>query len=286
MTTTQDLAVTVCVASFNTRSCTELCVRSIHDRAGYPLTLRVGDSGSTDGSVELLEAMQARRLLTLEPSGSARLHAEWLDYWRSHVDADLLVFVDSDVEFRRRDWLVKIVAEVQRSGCTIIYAEWLPGGPTCLDNRSARLAGRPAPWLLGLVPGELTAVEASFAEVWTETSDVPEGLLVEDVGAAFSAESSRGGAHRTKLPKSFGRHYHHYGGLSWIPSGGWRGRKKDRDESVVSRRLRLLRIAQESKVRTRRRLARVLLSPSVEDVREFAFRASAKIARTRGTYDD
>jgi hypothetical protein len=224
--------------------------------------------------------MESRGLLSIDRPSSARLHAEWLDYWRKQIDTDLLVFVDSDIEFRRGDWLLRLVAEVERTHCAMIYAEWLPGVDTQVDGRSARLAGRPAPWVLGVAPRKLTSVDVSFAELWSEPAGVSKGILVEDVGAAFHAEAVRRGANTVALPRRFRRLYHHYGGLSWIPSGGARGRKKARDDRVVARRLRLLRVAQDSPLSARRVLARTLLSPDVEDVRDGAFRVRAKLSRT------
>jgi len=274
------LQVTVCVASLNTNSCTELCVRSLSERAGYPHTLRIGDSGSTDGSIEMLESMQSRGMLILEVSPSPRRHAAWLDHWRAQVDTDVLLFVDSDIEFRRSGWLAAVVGELRRSGCGIVYAEALAESEIQVEGRKAHLAPRPAPWLLAVVRDSVESVEASFEEVRTETTSAPSGLLVEDVGAAFYAEALRRQTAVSCLPRAFRRTYHHYGGLSWIPSGGSRGRKKDRDERVVARRLRLLRVAQESPSGPRRIAARIRLAPSIESAREFAFRVIGRVGRT------
>jgi hypothetical protein len=276
------LNVTVCVASHNTRASVELCVRSLRETATYPMTLRVGDAGSSDGSLTLLEDMQSRGLLTLDRSSTPRLHAEWLDHWFKHVDADLLVFVDSDIEFRRSDWLLLLVDEAKKSGAALIYSEWSPRRRGHAGDRPARLAERPAPWLLGVSPRKLNGIRASFAEVWTETASVPEGILVHDVAAAFYGSVVARGAKCAALPRSFRRRYHHYGGLSWIPAEGPRGRKKRRDERVTARRLRLLRVAQESDAPFHRLVARARLTPAIEEVREYGFRASSKLASFGG----
>ena len=55
--------VRVHVASANTRSLTELCIRSMERFAGYPFELYVGDVGSHDGSIEMLATSIAGRTL-------------------------------------------------------------------------------------------------------------------------------------------------------------------------------------------------------------------------------
>lgn len=250
--------VGVHVASANTAPATELCIRSLRALAGYPHSLRVGDCGSTDGSLEMLRGLEARGWLTLEVAQAGRHHAEWLDHWLRDSSADLLVFVDSDVEFRQAGWLRELVCAAMQLGAALVAAEMLPEfrefavpvAPSPEDQelfaewfkgrRTVRLAPRPAPWLFLVDPGQVAPIGIGFG-FHSELAAIPEGVLAFDVGGALHRALERQGLLVAAMPPSYSRAYHHYGGLSWVPLRGWRGLKKRRDLVVVRRRLRRLR---------------------------------------------
>jgi glycosyltransferase involved in cell wall biosynthesis len=241
--------VTIYVASCQTRTATELCVRSVHEYAGYALSLVVGDSGSTDGSVEMLEALGSRGWLELDVEPGGRRHAAWLDHWLASSDADYAVFVDSDVEFRRHGWLAQIVATAVARRAGLVWAEFLDERAQFVEPVSStvvRLAARPAPWLLLVDVARAAALGSSFAFHSDETDAVPEGIVAYDVGARFFRDAERAGLTCVGMPPSFGRAFRHYGGLSWMPDGGRWGRRKRRDLRTVERRLRRLRRRQEN----------------------------------------
>ena len=79
--------VRVYVATINTRAVTELCIRTMRRRAGYPFELVVGDGGSTDGSLEMLRDFEARDWLMLEIAPGGRSHTDWLDKWLAECPA-------------------------------------------------------------------------------------------------------------------------------------------------------------------------------------------------------
>lgn len=271
-------SVTICIASFNTCSATQLCIRSARQFAGYPCTMRVGDGGSTDGSLGALVELEHRGWLHLERAPNGRLHAEWLDHWRRKCETDLIVFVDSDVEFRRPGWLQRLVAMAMRDRSAIAYAEWLDEHLYTIHSRPARVVGRPAPWLLMIAPTQLTAVRTGFAEIHMEDSE--SGLVVaHDVGAVLHSEAVERGLQVSAMPRGYRRLYHHYGGLSWLPTTGGRGNKKLRDQRVVQRRLRLLTRAQESPNRLGRHVATVRLAPWSQQARDLMFRIIARLSR-------
>jgi len=75
-TQVQTASVSVCIASLNTAQATELCVRSARRLAGYPLTIQVGDCGSSDGSLDMLRNFGAMECLSLEVAPSGRYRTE------------------------------------------------------------------------------------------------------------------------------------------------------------------------------------------------------------------
>src|SRR3954466_15272643 len=142
--------VTVAIASVNTRRFTELAIRSAVARAGCDVKVVVGDCGSSDGTLAMLDRLGSRFVREVETAPSGRYHGQWLDHWVTTLDDDLVVFVDSDVEFRRDGWLVRLLQQRELENAAIIGGEWvqespfyrLPGEATVV-----RLAGRPAPWV-------------------------------------------------------------------------------------------------------------------------------------------
>jgi glycosyltransferase involved in cell wall biosynthesis len=232
--------VSVFVASINTASSTELCIRSMRRLAGYPFELTVGDCGSTDGSLELLRDLESQGWLRLEVAPGGRAHAEWIDRWRRHCDADLAVFVDSDIEFRAQGWLRDMIAAATLRHAAVVCTEMLPETANFKEpvaGRIVRGASMPAPWLLMIDIRKTVSIPVSFAFHKQETP-LPEGLIVWDVGGWFFEQVKAASLNWVVMPDSFRRKFHHYGGLSWIPIAGRRGHKKLRDLQTVERRLR------------------------------------------------
>jgi glycosyltransferase involved in cell wall biosynthesis len=240
------VSVQVCVASLNTSAATELCIRSMREFADHPFALVVGDSGSTDGSLEMLRLFEARGWLSLEVAPEGRGHGEWLDLWHASCTSRLAVFVDSDVEFRRAGWLSRLVAAWSGSGAALVCSEFLAGLTRFVEpvgSETVRAAPRPAPWLLMVDVEQTRSIGASFTfdKEWAQT--FPE-RLVYDVGARVYQAVRANGFETVEMPRSYGRLYHHYGGLSWIPTRGRRGEKKTADLAAISARLKRLRASQ------------------------------------------
>lgn len=236
--------VRVCVASYNTRSATELCIRSMRQFAGHPFELTVGDSGSSDGSLEMLRAFEARGWLRLELAPEGRHHGDWLTEWHRRAEGEYLVFVDSDVEFRRPSWLGDLVDRAVADEAALVGGEMLPERAFEVEPvglKTVRIARRLAPWLL-LVDTELTAgLSETLCFHGEETDAVPEGRISYDVGALFFHRAVERGCRWVEMPAEFQAAYHHFGGLSWIEMKGRRGFKMRRDLWKVSRQLRRLR---------------------------------------------
>jgi hypothetical protein len=219
----------------------------MREYAGMPFRLTVGDSGSADGSQEMLAAMASRGWLDLEIR-EGRKHADWLDDWIRRDDEFYTIISDSDVQYRRPGWLRSLVAGAELNSAAVVYTEHLPqvarfGHPSTLEV--VRLADRPAPWLFLARPGELTEIDVTFAEHAESRTDLPEGKLVYDVGGRFFRAVEEAGLTLVQMPKAFRRTYRHYGGLSWVHDVGEYGRQKLRDRELVAQRLRYLRLHQQ-----------------------------------------
>ena len=274
--------VTICVASFNTSAATELCVRSIMRLADQSYSLRIGDSGSTDGSLAMLEGFQKRGLLTLERSVEPRTHADWLDHWRRTCSSEFILFVDSDVEFRRAGWLSRLMAIASSQHPAIAYAEWLPAGLFTLDGRQSPVVARPAPWLL-LMDSEQTAeLRSSFAVSYVPATPDSSPPIIYDVGASLFYEAVGCGLRTVALPRSYKRHFHHYGGLSWLPLSGPRGEKKARDQRTVKRRLRHLQRLQRHTSMTSHVIATAQLAALPQEVLDTLARIRRGLLRCCG----
>ncbi|HZJ26316.1 MAG TPA: glycosyltransferase [Acidimicrobiia bacterium] len=218
--------VVVHVASYNTAAATELCVRSMHHYAEAPFRLRVGDAGSTDGSVERLAGFAARGWLELEEAPGGRKHAEWIDGWLKHCEARYAVFCDSDVEFRRPGWLADLVTTATTGEHALVCArmQWPPATfvhPT--TGAARRLAPRPTPWMLLVDVNQVRGrVEESFGYRDVADPDAFGGKVAYDVGAAYFAALERVGLSWAEMGPEFQKKFRHFGGLTWLRAGASR----------------------------------------------------------------
>jgi glycosyltransferase involved in cell wall biosynthesis len=216
--------VTVHVASLDTREVTELCIRSLREHAGMALDLVVGDCGSTDGSLEMLERMRDGGWLRLEVAPEGRRHPEWLDRWLAACSTRFLVFSDSDVEYREPGWLLDMVTTARTTGAALVCGRMQHPPATFVHPRTGaarRLAPRPTPWLLLLDLEQVRGrVDASFAYEDVPDPDAFGGKVAYDVGAAYFRELERAGLTWAEMPEAWQTHYRHYGGLTWLGARG------------------------------------------------------------------
>ncbi len=273
--------MTVHVASLNTRAATELCIRTMRQQAEHDFELVVGDSGSSDGSVEMLEELSRRGWLTLQRAGG-RGHADWLDAWRAQAPSRYLVFVDSDVDFRRRGWLRELIeaAAAERAALVAVALNSLAENVRePVSGRLVRLMPAPATWLFLIDAPALADLDETFTFRSRDTDSVPEGCVVYDTGAALLERMREQGHSALAMGPQYQRLVKHYGSLTWMPLAGEGGRRKRRNLAVIERRLRAVRALDEPGRPLRHALARLALSPSLEDARELAARLRWRAAR-------
>jgi glycosyl transferase family 2 len=240
--------VRVHVAGRDRVAATELCIRSLREYAGRPFTLTVGDGGSTDGSIEMLQAMEDRGWLELEVDSSGPWHAQWLDRWLGRCDADFAVFADNDVEFLGEGWLRDLVNTAVLTGAALVYGEMCPDLPQYVehhnDGRVVRMVARPAPWLMLVHVPQVARLGLTFAYHEEKAADRP---LVCDIGATFYRGLQARGLRCVEMPAAFRAKYRHYGAMSWPlmarrlsvdpgPLAGW-----ERKTELIERRLELAR---------------------------------------------
>jgi glycosyltransferase involved in cell wall biosynthesis len=261
-----DDTVAVHVASLNTCPATELCIRTMVRHAAYPLDLIVGDSGSTDGSIEMLEDFARRGLLTLERHAN-RTHADWLDAWRSQARSRYLVFADSDMDFRRTGWLRDLVAQARTTDAALVALDLNPVSTNTrepVSGRLVRMMPAPTTWLFMIDAAQLSGVDESFAFRAIDTDTVPEGCVVYDTGAALLECIRASGLRAVAMNAGYRAGVKHYGSLSWMPLEGPMGRRKRRNLAVINRRLHAVRTLERPGHASRRAVARFMLDPHLE----------------------
>jgi glycosyltransferase involved in cell wall biosynthesis len=223
-------SVTIFVASINTASATELCVRSINrntKREAY--TLCVGDCGSTDNSLPRIMALVHEHLIDdvmLAPHG--RSHGAWLDLWTNTCTTRYAVMVDSDVEILKPNWLDVLLKTADDSEAAIVCAEILEEVPHYVDYTGVarRLARRPSAWMM-LVDVAKCRDRASWQFAMDIDPNIPEQQWALDTGAQLMRELNLAGETVVAAPTAIQRTFRHYGGLSWVKimrSRGWRPR--------------------------------------------------------------
>jgi hypothetical protein len=241
---TQDIDVTAYIANLNTARVTELCIRSMRHLAGMPFQLVVGDCGSTDGSLPMLERFQQRGWLELQVAPRGRGHADWLAGWMRSCTTRYALFSDSDVEFRGTAWLRDMVATAQERGAALVCGR-MQHGSECyvhpVTKAERRLAPRPTAWLLMIDREQVEGlVEPDFEYHEVEDFRAFGGKVAYDTAAWYFKRLCDAGLTWAEMPASWQGKYHHFGGLTWLGprrSGpAWRIRARQAAKLVIVER--------------------------------------------------
>ncbi len=222
--------VTIFIASINTASVTELCIRSINRytrKESYSLC--VGDCGSTDGSLPRLMKLLREGLIddvALAPRG--RFHGEWLDEWTKTCRTRFAVVVDSDVEILQPGWLESLVKTARETGAAIVCSEMIEEIPHYVDHTGVarRLARRPSVWMILLDVAKCRG-RSSWLFSMEDDPTIPEKQWGLDIGAQLMRDLHAAGEQVVVAPPGFQKLFRHYGGLSWIKTvriKGWKYR--------------------------------------------------------------
>jgi len=238
---TDGRSVTAFIANLNTARVTELCIRSMRRFAGTDFHLVVGDCGSTDGSIAMLERFQRRGWLELNVAPNGRSHAEWLDRWLRECPTRYALFSDSDVEFSGEGWLADMVAVAQREGAALVCGRMQHGAETFVHpvtRAERRIAPRPTAWLQLIDTWQVHGrVSANFEYVEVEDFDAFGGKIAYDTGAWYFKELREAGLTWAEMPAEWQHKYHHFGGLTWLgptrSGAAWRIRARQAAKLVL-----------------------------------------------------
>jgi hypothetical protein len=205
-------AVWLAIASAGTSSATELTIRTAVRHAGVPVDVVVGDCGSRDGSIRMLERLQRGGLVQRLEQVEGRAHSAWLDHWVATCPAERLAVADSDVEFLRPGWLREMLDEMDRTGAALVTCEYVPESIYVHPNSFvAPTSERPAMHVMVLDVPRVRALGRSFAYELVER----DGTWVHnDTGAAVGQALGHGSGW-VAMPTEFLSAYVHAGGLSW-----------------------------------------------------------------------
>lgn len=208
----------MCIASYNTRNATEVAIRRVLAQRDVTVQVHVGDSGSTDGSLVMLQRFADRGLIDLQIAPQGRSHGEWLDDWTARLGTPFTAFVDSDLFLLRRRTLRHLLDAIVDNDAILATCHRvgeIPDYVSDVNGDRARVATRVAPWLLAFRTRELRRLGASWQYRWEARPDLPERAMSWDVGADVDAALTAAGRPAHVMPDSFDREWIHVGGLSW-----------------------------------------------------------------------
>ncbi len=212
--------MTAYVANLNTAHATELCIRSMREYAGMDFDLVVGDCGSSDGSLAMLDRLSHKGWLKLQVAPRGRGHADWLADWVTSCPTRYALFSDSDVEFRGDDWLRDMVDAAQSSGAAVVCGR-LQRGSECyvhpVTGAERRLAPRPTAWLFMIDTEQVAGrVEPDFTYREVEDFNAFGSKVAYDTGAWYFKRLSDAGLTWVEMPAAWQSKYRHFGGLTWL----------------------------------------------------------------------
>lgn len=229
---------TICIATINTATVTELCLRSIdvHD-SGHPYQVVVGDCGSTDGTLLMLSRFRSRGVIAkIEEAPDGRRHEDWLDHWVATATTPYLVFLDSDIEIRRDGWLAELHkaradTDAALAGADLIAPFTLPDDPSI--TRAQRLAAH----CLLVDVNKIRTLGRKFG-------DPPGQRRVYDVGAWIFDGLPDAGYTYAVMPRGWeGDAIRHWYAMSYSKASADLRRHWLKTIAVVSVRLTLYRLA-------------------------------------------
>ena len=217
--------MTIHIASINTKAATELAIRSALRLSGAKVAVKVGDCGSADGSIEMLQKFARLDMLTLEVAPHGRSHAAWLDHWLDTCETPWAAFLDSDVQLCKQGWLSTLLAFAKATGAPVVGGERTlddPEGWTA-EGESRYLVGCDvAPWIMLCNVSALRALGVGFAPVHVEHESGRTRFY--DVASRQQEAFKDISRPAQVLPEGFGATYRHFRGLSWRRDPGVKGR--------------------------------------------------------------
>lgn len=123
-----DPLVTVIIPTFNNRFLIELCLRSMRCCTGSPFRVIVKDNGSTDGTVEYVQASGLVDLV-LKSTRNDFDNVEYRAYdevIRNFVQTSFFLVCHSDIVFLQPDWIEEILSNASADDTNIMGGRVFP----------------------------------------------------------------------------------------------------------------------------------------------------------------
>lgn len=196
-------SLSVLVPVYNERATIEeLLRRVLAVDAGVPITVYVGDDGSSDGTRDILARMTDPRLrIILMPENVGR--GGVLKHLWTLADGDILVHQDADLEYDPQDY-VPLIAPLLSERADVVYGSRFKGSIEGMRwlNRMGNLTMSAASRLLyGVAVSDLMTGYKMYR------TSLIRGLHIRangfDFEAEFTARLAQRGARFTEVPVSF-----------------------------------------------------------------------------------
>lgn len=214
--------VTVFIANYNTRNALKVTIESLIQYTAYKnYKLIVGDSGSTDGSLEYLAEASARLNFKVIQKEKRIHHPEWLNILFETIDTPYWCSVDSDMQFFGADWLADLVAFMEYHPATYLLSAEpkLPHFDVIepVEGSIIDLAEAPSTWLFMVRTNLRNHIEGDFQFVSKDPDPRTKNIQCYDTGSMILQQMRDKKLQYAVMPAWYRCKYHHFGGLTWKP---------------------------------------------------------------------
>jgi len=219
-------SVTIFVTSLNNCYPLQLAIETLTKYTSYDnYRVVVLDMGSTDGSLEYLQAASKRLPLTVQSVPQPRPQHEWYDEMLATCSTDYWVAIHEDIFFLGRDWLCDMIALMERErDIYLLGGEYYPPNHGMVepeDQGVIDLEESLSTWIFCVRTSLRDHMRTSFAFYKVPGSIETYGRLrCYDVGGKVIADMRTLNLRYATMPRSFGVKWQHIGNLSyWIRLG-------------------------------------------------------------------
>lgn len=212
-------AVTVLVTNMNNRAPLELTLRTLFAHTQYPnLEVWVADNDSTDGSVEMVEALQEDYPIRLI-RGPARPQHEWYDHLFENATTPYWVGIHEDIVFLGDDWLADLIGFMEAEPETyMLGGEHFPdaeGVGEPVSGEVVDIRESLSTWIFCVRSDLRDRVDTSFAfyKYWNETR---RRTIAYDQGGKLIEDMRAEGIRFACMPPWYLGKWHHLANISWV----------------------------------------------------------------------
>ena len=212
-------SVTIFITSLNNRYPLELTLRTLVEHTSYPnYEIWVGDNGSTDGSVELIESLinEGWPLRLIEqPEG--RPQHEWYDLMAENVQTKYWVGVHEDMMFTGDGWLEDLIHFMETHPDTLLLGgerRYSGVGAEPVSGEIVEDKENLSTWIFCARENLRNFIGTSF-EFHKEWDKEDERYKTYDLGARLIEDMRLKGLNFECMPESYLDKFHHLGSITW-----------------------------------------------------------------------